>query len=69
MIDGRTPEEQKAAAQKCYNGIIAGGRRSCAGCHLDYYCPMAEATGKWLFEEFLPAIDPSGQTFGHPRKE
>jgi len=60
MLDGRTKEEQRKTAEKCYATIKAKGRSSCAGCHLDYYCPMVEAMSDWLFNEFLPAIDPSG---------
>lgn len=68
-IDPRTKEEQKVAAVKCFETIMSKGRRSCGGCHLDHYCGMPEFTGKWLREEFLPAIDPSGQTFGYPEEE
>lgn len=60
IMDPRTKEEQQAAAKECYEKILARGRRSCAGCHMDAYCPMVEATSRWLFETFLPAIDPSG---------
>ena len=47
-----TKEQKIKAAQKC-----AEGRRSCAGCNLDAYCPMVERLGK-TFAEFLAKIDP-----------
>ena len=61
MLDKRTKAEKQEAAQKCYDSLKAKGRNSCAGCDLDYYCPMAESVGRWLHETFLPAIDPGGQ--------
>jgi len=59
MLDRRSPEEKKRAGEECYANIRAEGRRSCGGCHLDHYCPMAKETARWLFETFMPAIDPA----------
>ena len=60
----QTPEQKKEAATKCFETIKTKGKHSCAGCDLDCYCPMAESTGKWFREVFLPAIDPSGNLRG-----
>jgi len=68
MFDNRTKRQKQEAAQKCYDILKAKGRNSCAGCFLDFYCPMAASAAKWLFETFLPAIDPTGLTFGHGAK-
>ena len=64
MIDRRTPEQKKEAALRCFETIKAKGRHSCAGCDLDFYCPMAESCGRWFRERFLPAIDPGGNLRG-----
>ena len=58
-------EERREQAKLCFDKLTARGRCSCAGCDLDYFCPMAAEIGRWLFEEFLPAIDPTGSTFGN----
>jgi len=59
-IKERLPEAEEQEALTCYDGLKARGRNSCAGCHLDFYCPMAAETTRWLVETFLPAIDPAG---------
>lgn len=64
MLDKRSKEDKQKEAQRCYSRLKARGRNSCAGCDLDFYCPMAGETSKWLFETFLPAIDPSGALRG-----
>jgi hypothetical protein len=64
MWDKRTVEEKQAAAKACYESYRRLGRRSCSGCHLDYYCQMGKDSAKWLVEVFLPAIDPAGTLRG-----
>lgn len=64
MFMGMTDEERQEAANKCYEGLLARNRHSCAGCDLQFDCQMPEAIGRWLVTEFLPAIDPAGTTFG-----
>ena len=45
MIDTRTIEEQKKAAEACYKAYRARkSRRTCSGCHLDCYCQMPHDT-------------------------
>jgi len=63
-----TPEEQQRCADECYNSLKRSGR-TCSGCHWQHLCKMGQDTTHWLQTEFLPAIDPTGQVFGIPRKE
>jgi hypothetical protein len=66
-VIGMTDEARREAAARCYAGLLARGRRSCAGCDLQYDCEMPAAMTRWLVTEFLPAIDPTGTVFGVPR--
>lgn len=61
-LDPRTPEEKQRAADECYANCKKRGV-TCAGCHLDYLCQMPQANARWLFCEFIPAIDPGKATF------
>jgi hypothetical protein len=55
MLDSRTKEEKEKAARDCYASLRAAGRRSCSGCHLDFYCQMSQDSAQWL-REFLASL-------------
>lgn len=68
-MDERTVEEKTQAAAACYASFKKrDSRRTCSGCHLDYYCRMPHDNLVWLEETFLPAIDPTGAAFGRPAR-
>lgn len=56
-------EDKKQQARDCYKRLMAQSR-TCSGCDLQHLCKMPADNAKWLFGEFLPAIDPTGQVFG-----
>lgn len=59
-------EQREKRAKACCERLVAMGR-TCSGCDSQHLCGMLERNARWLFGEFLPAIDPTGQTFGFPK--
>jgi hypothetical protein len=50
--------EAEARAEACYQSFKQTGH-VCGGCELSHLCRMEQDTAKWLFQEFLPAIERS----------
>jgi len=59
-------EQRKQRAVACFERLRTMGR-TCSGCGDQYLCGILEYNAQWLFGEFLPAIDPTGQVFGFPK--
>lgn len=61
-------DDRRRRAKACCEKLVAMNR-TCSGCNDQHLCGMLERNAQWLFGTFLPAIDPTGQTFGIPIEE